>query len=138
MHLLSKLTVLFLATISMTCIHLLATLLSDLLLPYIGAANYPLANRTQLSTVVMVVAVNLLMIGGALAVSAWLNSNGAPILCGLLTPLVLVSIIRLLSYLLEIPLTDEEYSSRFAVAATVVGAFLVFCGSYWYVNRVEP
>lgn len=137
-HLISKFAVLFGTTAFMIFVHVTMTLISDLLLPYVRATTYPFTDGTQLSSVLMFVGITLSMIGGALAVSAWQNSNGFPILCGLLTPLLLGALIRVAGYLFELPLTGEEGLNRLMVTTLSVGVFLIFCGAYWYVERSEP
>ena len=138
-HLIGKFTVLFGVTTLMIAVHVTATLASDWLLPYVRATGYPFSEGTQLSAVFMFVAVIMAMVGGALAVSAWQKSNGVPILCGLLTPLLLLSLFQLVSYLLDLPESPGlGQSNRFAVTLFVTGAFLTYCGAYWYVGRVEP
>lgn len=137
-HLISKFAVLFGTTAFMMIVHVTMTLISDLLLPYVRATSYPFTEGTQLSSVLMFIGIALSMIGGALAVSAWQNSNGFPILCGLLTPLFLGVLIRVIGYLLELPLAGEEGLNRLMVTMLFVGCFLTFCGAYWYLERIEP
>ena len=138
-HLTSKFTILFGTTALMLCVHLTTTLASDLLLPYVRATNYPYTEGTQATHVFLFVSVIMSMIGGALAVSAWQKSNGGPILCGLLLPLLLLSLIQVVAYLLDLPeLSNVGHSNRFALVAFVIGIFLTFCGAYWYLERAEP
>jgi hypothetical protein len=137
-HLISKFAVLFGTTAFMIFVHLTMTLISDFLLPYVRATSYPFTEGTQLSSVLMFVGIAMSMIGGALAVSAWQSSNGFPILCGLLTPLLLAALLKVAAYLLELPLSGEEGLNRLIFTTLMVGFFLIFCGAYWYVERSEP
>jgi hypothetical protein len=138
-HLASKFSVLFGMTALMIFVHITAAFLSDLLLPYVRATNYPFAGGTQMSTVLRFVAVVLSMIGGALAVSAWQNSNGVSVLCGLLTPLGIIALLQLITYWLDIPMSNSnEFMNRFSMFASLTGCSLILCGAYWYIERTEP
>jgi hypothetical protein len=137
-HLISKFAVLFGTTAFMVIVHVTTTLVSDLLLPYVRATSYPFTEGTQFSSVLMFIGIAMSMIGGALAVSAWQSSNGFPILCGLLTPLALAALIKVVGYLLDLPMLGDDQGNRFIVTAMLVGIFLTFCGAYWYVERDEP
>lgn len=137
-HLLSKMTILFGPTVIMVCIHMVASMLSDMLLPHVRMTSHPFAGGSNLPSMLVITSILLSMIGGALAVSAWMNSNGVPILCGLMTPALSLSAVSLLGYLFDIPMQGEQFATRYAVASAVLGSFLTFCGAYWYVERIEP
>ena len=138
-HLASKFSVLFGMAALMIFVHITAALVSDTLLPHVRATNYPFTNGTQMSVVFRFVAIVLSMTGGALAVSAWQNSNGVPILCGLLTPPGIIALLQLLTYLLDVPMSDpDDFINRFSVFASLAGLGLIFCGAYWYIERTEP
>ena len=137
-HLVSKLGVVFGATSLMLCVHLAAIAASDQLLPYVQTTNYPLTDGEGIPTAVAFTSVVLSMIGGAIATSAWLKSNGVPILCGLLTPLLTGALVSSAAYLLDIPADGGQVSNRFYVASALLGIALTFCGAHWYVERVEP
>lgn len=138
-HLASKFSVLFGMAALMIFVHIAAALASDTLLPYVRSTNYPFTDGTQMSTVFRFVAIVLSMIGGSLAVSAWQNSNGVPILCGLLTPLGIIALLQLMTYLLDIPMSNpDEFADRFSMFASLAGLSLIFCGAYWYIERTEP
>ncbi len=83
--------------------------------------EHPLPDALSLVTFVSIVTA---MTGGALAVSAWVKSNGVPILCGLLTPLLIVSLMNVLAWLLEIPSWGDAFRIRIATSMFVLGIAL--------------
>lgn len=138
-HLISKMVVLFGMTAFMILVHVTAAIVSDMLLPYVRATNYPFAQGTQMSSVFRSISIVVSMIGGALAVSAWQHSNGVPILCGLVTPLAVLALLQLANYCLDIPHTNSEaFLNRFSLFASLTGGSLILCGGYWYLERTEP
>jgi hypothetical protein len=84
------------------------------------------------------VAVIVSMMGGALAVSAWLKSNGVPILCGLLTPVFVMSFVSLIGRVLDVPSEGDAFEIRYATSSLVLGATFGYMGCYWFVTRSEP
>jgi hypothetical protein len=88
--------------------------------------------------VLTMVAVAVSILGGALFMSASTNSNGIPILCGLLTPLLILSIVSLIGWALDIPSEGNAFAFRYATSAIVLGLVFAIIGCYWYVTRIEP
>ncbi len=137
-NLLSKLAVVFGISVLMSGVHVLASIVADSMLPYIPATHSPSADGMSGMTIMTFASVIMSMIGGALAVSAWLKSNGVPILIGLLTPFIMLVTLSLIYEFLQLPIQGEQFSMRFAIVTALTGVFLTFCGSYWYLERVEP
>lgn len=137
-HLISKLTVVLTATFSMIALHAAALIASNMLIPYVQATTVSIADSVSLPTLFLLLAAIVTVIGGAIAISAWQKSNGVSILCGLLTPILLIKLIQSIEYLLAIPAASDGHSMRFAWTLLVIGLFLIFCGGYWYVERSEP
>jgi hypothetical protein len=137
-HLFSKLIVLLGTTFAMLSIHSIAVLGSILLLPYVRSITSASSSGQELPTLFLFLACVTSIIGGSLATSAWQKSNGVPILCGLLTPLFLILLLRKAEQLLDLPTPRDGQSLRLAWGLLVGGLFLSFCGCYWYVERTEP
>jgi ABC-type transport system involved in multi-copper enzyme maturation permease subunit len=137
-HLVSKLTIILAAVSIMLLAHLGATLAANSLLPYARAANYPVSTPFQMSGFMTGVAMNVLMVGSALSVSSWLKSNGVPILCGLLSPILIMSLVSLAFYALGFEGDAGRFQAMLGVASLSFGVFLAMCGGYWYVVRGEP
>ena len=137
-HLISKLSVVLIATLAMVAIHSIALLVSNMLIPHVRSTTAPVSDSVSLQTLFLLVSAIVSVIGGALAISSWQKSNGVSILCGLLTPILLIKLIQAVEYLLEIPAAADGHSLRFAWALLFSGLFLIFCGGYWYVERSDP
>ena len=139
-NLISKLTVAVGATLAMVIIHILAIVVAVQLVPYVKEQGIllietPLPDALGvLSSVAAVTSV----VGGALAASAWVKSNGAPILCGLLTPFLILMLFRTLVWSLDIPLWGDAFRIRITTSMVVLGLALGFSGCYWYLTRSEP
>jgi hypothetical protein len=122
----------------MLALHTAALMASNMLVPYVQIATVSISDSVSLQTLFLLVSAIVTVIGGAIAISAWQKSNGVSILCGLLTPILLIKFIQAIEYLLAIPAASDGYSMRFAWTLFVIGLFLIFCGGYWYVERSEP
>ncbi len=137
-HLRGKLCVLFGSTLAMLCIHILAACLSSILIPYVRTSGLLRMEPPTALGLVTAMTVILSVIGGALAVSAWMNSNGVPILCGLLTPTMVGALVLLISYMLGVETSGQQFQARFVTASLLIGVCLTISGSYWYLAREEP
>ncbi|MCU0710630.1 MAG: hypothetical protein MUC43_01130 [Pirellula sp.] len=138
LHLVSKLSVVLTATLVMLAIHSAALIASNMLIPHVRSSTAPVSDGVSLQTLFLLVAAIVSVIGGALAISSWQKSNGVSILCGLLTPILLIKTIQAVEYFLEIPAASDGHSLRFAWTILISGLFLIFCGGYWYVERADP
>lgn len=135
MNLSSKMGIVFGAALLMTGVHWLAILMELMLVPYVPATNiFGTAGESGIRGLVGMLALNLNMTGAALAVSAWMQSNGVPILAGLLAPVMTRSLIQLASYALDIPMDGNA----FAIISALLGLLLTFCAGIWYTQRIEP
>jgi hypothetical protein len=139
-NLVSKLIVVLGATATMVTVHVLFFWASHLLLPFVRDQGGMLADRGLPSalTALTFVAAIISMAGGALAASAWLKSNGVPILCGLLTPVFVANFVSLIGRALDIPSEGDAFQIRYATSSLVLGVAFGYLGCYWYVTRSEP
>jgi len=137
-NLVSKITVVLGATTAMLAVHIIASSVANQIFPYVqvppGQGNILFGTLEWLTSVAIIVSI----IGGALAVSAWLKSNGVPILAGLLTPLLILSFVSLIGWLLDIPSEGNTFQIRYATSSFVLGVAFVYMGCYWYLTRSDP
>ena len=139
-NLISKLAVVFGTVGAMIAVHLATNLVAYQIVPFVPA-NAGIGVKNSLADALGLLtfcAVIVSMVGGAFACSGALNSNGVPILCGLLTPLLVLSLISLVGWALEIPSEGNVFQLRFATSSMVLGTTFAFIGCYWYVTRSEP
>jgi hypothetical protein len=139
-NLISKLIVVWGATAMMVAVHLLFLWAAHLLLPFVRDQGGLLTDGglPSVLSALTSVAVIVSMVGGALAVSAWMKSNGVSILCGLLTPVFVVSFVSLIGRVLDIPSEGNAFAIRYATSAFLLGATFAYMGCHWYVTRREP
>lgn len=138
-NLTSKLAVVIAATAAMVIVHLSSAWAANLLLPFVREES-GIFTADRLPSVLHYlnfVTVIVSVVGGALAVSAWLKSNGVPILCGLLMPALVASILSLVSWALEVPSEADTFFVRFATSSLVLGVAFGYLGCYWYLTRSE-
>ena len=137
-NLVSKMTVVLGATTAMLAVHIIASSVANQIFPYVqvppGQGNILFGTLEWLTSVAIIVSI----IGGALAVSAWLKSNGVPILAGLLTPLLILSFVSLIGWLLDIPSEGNTFQIRYATSSFVLGVAFVYMGCNWYLTRSDP
>ena len=139
-NLASKLIVVLGAAAMMVTVHLSFVWAAHLLLPFVRDQGGILAERSSPSALsaLTFVAVIVSMMGGALAVSAWLKSNGVPILCGLLTPVFVASFVSMIGWTFDIPSEGDAYEIRYATSSLLLGVTFGYIGCYCYVTRREP
>ncbi|HBE67956.1 MAG TPA: hypothetical protein DDW52_07385 [Planctomycetaceae bacterium] len=139
-NLISKMVVVFGTTIIMFLIHIFAGVIVTYMLPYVRTTTQLLPSNgpVTLMGALSILAFAFSVAGGSLAVAAWMKSNGVPILCGLLTPILVVSFVSSSSYLLGIKSEGIALQMRMTTAAAVFGCVLTYCGCYWYLTRDEP
>lgn len=139
-NLISKLVVVFATTMVMFLIHTLANVAVATMLPYVRSTTQLIPANGQVSVMGMlsILAFTSSIIGGSLAVSAWMKSNGVLILCGLLTPILVLSFVSACNYFLGIKAEGTALQIRMTTAAAVFGCVLTYCGCYWYLTRNEP
>lgn len=137
-NLVSKMTVVLVATTAMLAVHIIASSVANQIFPYVqvapGQGDIRLGTLEWLTTVAIIVSI----IGGALAVSAWLKSNGVPILAGLLTPLLILSFVLLIGWSLNIPSEGNTFQIRYVTSSFVLGGAFAYIGCYWYLTRSDP
>lgn len=139
-NLVSKLIVVFGSTVMMIAVHLLFGCVAHLFLPFVRGQSPQVSVESLASALSALnfVAIIVSVAGGALAVSAWMKSNGVPILCGLLMPALVASIVALISWALDIPSEGDAFIVRFATSSIVLGIGFGYVGCYWYLTRSEP
>ena len=139
-NLMSKLAVVLVATMMMISVHLFFAWLAHLFRPYVRGHSAQLSEQSLISVLYALnfVAIIVSVVGGALATSAWLKSNGVPILCGLFMPAFVASIVSLIGWVLEIPSEGDAFVIRYATSSLVFGVTFGYLGCYWYLTRSEP
>ena len=140
-HLTNKLTLVFSVSLLMFGLHTVASIGERLLLPHVrGAADLfgSSATTSPWLDVAAYCVFTLAVVGGGLAASAWSRSNGVPVLCGLLTPVLVLILDASLTRLLNLQSSTEHAQARILITAAIVGATLNFLGCYWYLTRTEP
>lgn len=138
-NLISKMIVVLGVTLATFAVHASCLWVAHLLLPYVRAQGVwteaqipsPLIAFTFFSATASI-------IGGAITVSAWLNSNGVPILCGLLTPLLGLSLALLIGWAFNLESEGDAFQTRYANTLLILGLTLIYIGCYWYLTRSEP
>ena len=137
-NLVSKLTVVLGATTAMLALPIISSAVANQMFPYVqvapGQGNILFGTPEWLTSVAIIVSI----IGGAFAVSAWLKSNGVPILAGLLTPLLILSFVSLIGWLLDIPSEGNAFQIRYVTSSFVLGVAFAYMGCYWYLTRSDP
>ena len=140
-HLISKLSVSLGVTILMILVNLGAVAAIHFLVPYartnIAQLNHELSAPIPITLSLWFGAI-FSMYSGALAISVWTKTNGVPILCGLITPIVLFALRILVSFWLQVPYTGSEFQMAFAATCWVLSSLLIFLACYWYLLRWEP
>ena len=139
-NLASKLIVAIGATLAMVVVHVTAYAVAAWIAPLVlqKGGLFQESPLPDVLGVVTFISVVTAMLGGALAAGAWAKSNGGPILCGLLTPLLILSLLRTITWALEIPSWGDSFRVRVVTSMFVLGLALGTSGSYWYVMRSEP
>ena len=140
-NLISKVTVLYGSTLVMLIVHVVGLYAVFWMRPHLPVVEPLLPTTENASPGPMLVAFLSSLcatMGGGLAVSAWTRSNGVPILCALLMPVLVLSYVSATIHFFGIEADREAMHWRFAMTASVSGAVLTFCGCYWYLSRRVP
>jgi ABC-type transport system involved in multi-copper enzyme maturation permease subunit len=139
-NLISKLTVVLGSIGAMIVVHVLTNIAAHQIVPFVPANVSMIAKDSLSSTLVLVtmIAVTVSMVGGSFAVSASVKSNGVPVLGGLLTPLLVLSLVSLIGWALDIPSEGNAFAIRYATSAFVLGILFAYIGCFWYLTRSEP
>ncbi len=139
-NLISKTSVVLGAVGAMSAVHGISNLAAHQILPFAHAeASLGVKNAlTDALGVLTFSAVTVSVVGGAFAMSSSLNSNGVPILSGLLTPVLVLSVVSLVGWALDIPSEGDVFQIRFATSSMVLGTTFASIGCYSYLTRSEP
>ena len=89
----------------------------------------------ELNTIIHVCKILTCVTGISFAISAIAKSNGAPILLGLFSPLMVLSAVKSVDFLLDLPMKGETLFPRVANACLVFGLASMFMGCRWYVSQ---
>jgi len=132
----SKLLVVCSAVLFMVVIHVATTVTAHRLIPFVR-----LDTRTQVpdaSTVMTYLCLIASTVGGAWGFASCMKSNGAPILLGMGTPFLALSLVLLVGWVLGISSEGNSFQLRFNSGAIILGFTLGLLGSYLYLTRTEP
>ena len=134
-NLVSKLSVVLVPIGLMIFVHILTNIAAHQVSTYVPAGSY-LRNGLLFATGILTyVSIIIATLGGALAVSALLKSNGVPVLCGLFNPFLVLGVVLILGYVLDIPAEGDAFANRYATSAFVIGGAFAVMGCYWYLTR---
>lgn len=134
-NLASKLSVILVPIGLMILVHILTNISAHQIAAYVPAGSY-LRNRLVFATGILTYVSSIIAsLGGALAVSAWLKSNGVPVLCGLFNPFLVLGVVLILGYVLDIPAEGDAFAQRYTTSAFVIGGAFAVMGCYWYLTR---
>ena len=73
--------------------------------------------------------------GASFAISSIAKSNGAPILVGLFSPLIVLSLVKSLDYALDLPVAGDTLFPRLCNACLVLGLGAFAVGCRWFVGQ---
>lgn len=98
-------------------------------------ASVPENVLTEYTTVLRVCKILCCVTGVSFAVSAIAKTNGAPILLGLFSPLIVLSAVKSVDYLIDLPVKGETLFPRIANACLVLGIASMVTGCWWFVRQ---
>jgi hypothetical protein len=132
----SKLLVVCSAVLIMVVIHIATTVAAHQLIPYVRSDT-----RTQVpdaSGVTTYLCLIASTVGGAWGFASCMRSNGAPILLGIGTPFLTLSLVSFVGWVLDIASEGNSFQLRYNTGAVILGFTLGLVGSYLYLTRTEP
>jgi len=119
----------------MSLVFLVSIVSSAVAWSLVSNVSLPKGALIELNTVLQVCKFLTCVTGISFAVSAIAKSNGAPILLGLFSPLVVFSAVKSVDFLLDLPVKGETLFPRVANACLVFGVASMVMGSWWYVSQ---
>ncbi|XZE20726.1 ABC transporter permease [Pirellulaceae bacterium SH449] len=135
-NLFSKVIVVCATVLSMIVIHLVTNVLAHQFFPYVRMdtrIQLPDANTTATFLCLIISTA-----GGAWGFASCMKSNGAPIIMGIGTPFLALTIVLLIGKILDIPAEGTSFQIRFNTGSVILGFTLGLIGSYLYLTRTEP
>lgn len=135
-NLTSKLVVVTSVVMSMVTIHLVTTSIASQMIPYVRVDT-----RIQLpdaNTVVTYLCLIVSTVGGAWGFASCMKSNGAPIVLGMGTPFLTLTLVLLFGKILNVPSEGDSFQLRYNTGSVILGLTLGLIGSYLYLTRREP
>ena len=132
----SKILVVCSVVVLMAVLHLATTLTSFLLIPYVRVdLRIQALNPTTVATFLCLI---VSTVGGAWGFASCMKSNGAPIVLGMATPFLTLTLVLLVGKLLDIPSEGDSFQLRYNTGSIILGSTLGLIGSYLYLTRREP
>jgi ABC-type transport system involved in multi-copper enzyme maturation permease subunit len=135
-NLTSKLVVVCSVVLSMVAIHFMTTMLAYQLIPYVRVdtrIQVPDAN-----TIATFFCLIVSTVGGAWGFASCMKSNGAPIVLGMATPFLTLTLVLLIGKLLNVSSEGDSFQLRYNTGSVILGFTLGLIGSYLYLTRREP
>jgi len=125
-----------LVAVGFTLIVVLVALSTELLAWSLTSyAAIPEKKLNQIETVLNFSKLVLCVTGVSWAVSSISKSNGAPILLGLFSPLIVLSAVKGIDYFVELPDSLEMSFLRVSNACLFVGVAGFALGCFWFLNQ---
>jgi ABC-type transport system involved in multi-copper enzyme maturation permease subunit len=135
-NLISKAMIVGSILLLMIGIHVVCNFSAQLLIPYVPSEKRPyVPDLTDVTTFVSII---VSMVGGAWGFASFMKSNGGPIILGLGTPFLVLSLVVIIGWSLGIKSEDESFQVRYTAGGFVLGLTLGLIGSYHYLTRSEP
>lgn len=135
-NLISKWMVVGSLLLFMIGIHVGCNFLVHLLIPYVPSERRPYV--PDFTDVLTFVSIITSMAGGAWGFASCMKSNGAPIVLGLGTPFLVLSLVVIVGWSLGIKSEGESFQMRYTAGAFILGLTLGLVGSHLYLTRSEP
>lgn len=135
-NLASKLMVVSAVVTSMIAIHVATTVVASQLLPHVR-----MDTRTEvpdLNDVMTFLGLIVSTVGGAWGFASCMKSNGAPIVLGMGTPFLTLSLVLFVGWALDVSSEGDSFQLRYNTASILVGGGLGLTGSWLYLTRTEP
>ncbi len=125
-----------LVAVGFTLIVVLVALSTELLAWSLTSyAAIPEENLNQIETVLNFSKLVICVTGVSWAVSSISKSNGAPILLGLFSPLIVLSAIKCIDYFVDFSDSGEMLFARVSNACLLVGVASFVLGCYWFLSQ---
>ena len=128
----SKLFVVVGFTVLVFAIAITVNLTAWSLSAYVAIPEYIMIKS---QTIVGICKIMTCVTGTSFAVSAIAKSNGAPILLGLFSPLVVLSLVKCVDYFMDLPVAGDTLFPRLGNACLVLGLGALAVGCRWFVRQ---
>lgn len=132
----SKLVVVCSVVLSMVAIHIATITIAYQLIPYVRVDT--LIQAPDANTVATYLCLIVSTVGGAWGFASCMKSNGAPIVMGMGTPFLTLTLVLLIGKLLNVSSEGDSFQLRYNTGSVILGFTLGLIGSYLYLTRREP